>query len=78
MPQFQSPHYTQPEAYQPAPPDEIKQHLRNDMVTLWLFLIWPVGLYLMWKRATWSLTTKIIITALLVLFYAIWLIHVFS
>ena len=78
QPMNAAPAYTQPQSYQQtdsSPEDEKYQHYQNERATLWLFLIWPIGMYLMWKRASWSTTTKIMISALFAVFALLWLMY---
>jgi hypothetical protein len=55
QPLFPQQQYQQPG---PSPDDQKYQHYQNELATVWLFLIWPVGVYLMWKHASWSTATK--------------------
>ena len=74
----QLPAYTQPQSYQQidsSAEDQKYQHYQNERATLWLFLIWPVGVYLMWKHTSWSMTTKVMITVLFAVFALLWLMY---
>ncbi len=74
----QPPDYTLPQSYQQtgsSPESQKYQNYQNERATLWLFLIWPIGLYLMWKHASWSTATKIMISALFAVFALLWLIY---
>jgi len=73
-----APAYTEPQSYQqidPSPENQKYQHYQNERATLWLFLIWPIGMYLMWKHASWSTTTKIMISALFAVLALLWLMY---
>ena len=73
-----APAYTEPQSYQqidPSSEDQKYQHYQNERATLWLFLIWPIGVYLMWKHASWSKTTKIMISALFAVLALLWLMY---
>ena len=52
---------------QQIPPEPPKKRLREKgwFIILLLIIIWPVGMYFMWKYANWSKVVKIIITAII-------------
>ena len=43
-------------------PPTSKPNADNGWIIACLFLIWPVGLYFMWRDATWTTTTKVFVT----------------
>jgi hypothetical protein len=56
----------QPPMYQPQPPKKSWYTTGGGIITL-LVLFFPVGLYLMWRHATWNKTAKWIVTGFFVL-----------
>ena len=57
---------------QPQPPVS-KTKNDNGWIIAALILIWPAGLYFMWRDATWTTTTKVFVTIACVVFTAAWL-----
>ena len=75
--------YKTPYPYQeqdPKPAQPVKQPTKRDNgdAIFWLLIFWPVGLYMMWKYATWSDVVKSIITLALVGFTLLWWLHSFA
>ena len=72
-------HYKAAYPYQqpmnPAPTKIVKQPIKRDNgdAVFWLLIFWPVGLYMMWKYATWPDVVKSIITLAL-----LWWLHSFA
>ena len=77
-------HYKAAYPYQqpmnPAPTKIVKQPIKRDNgdAVFWLLIFWPVGLYMMWKYATWPDVVKSIITLALVGFTLLWWLHSFA
>ena len=73
-------HNPSQQSMNPASIKPVKQPTKRDNgdAIFWLLIFWPVGVYMMWKYATWPDIVKGIITLALAAFTLLWWLHFFA